>query len=63
MTYGDDGPKLKTVWNVTAVNGTIYAGVEPAGLFRSDDGGATWTHVAGLTNHPTRAAHGGLIPH
>ena len=67
MTYGDDGPKLKTVWNVTVSNGTIYAGVEPAGLFRSDDGGATWTHVEGLTNHPTRSewqpGAGGLILH
>ena len=72
LTYGDDGPKLKTVWNVTASNGTagsrtIYAGVEPAGLFRSEDGGATWTHVEGLTNHPTRPewqpGNGGLILH
>jgi hypothetical protein len=67
MTYGDDGPKLKTVWNVTASNGTIYAGVEPAGLFRSSDDGATWQHVEGLTNHPTRPewqpGAGGLILH
>ena len=43
------------------------AGVEPAGLFRSDDGGATWQHVEGLTNHPTRPdwrpGAGGLILH
>ncbi len=67
LTYGDDGPKLTTIWNVTAAHGTIYAGVEPAGLFRSEDKGQTWTHVAGLTNHPTRpswqAGNGGLILH
>jgi photosystem II stability/assembly factor-like uncharacterized protein len=67
MTYGDDGPKVKTVWNVTASNGTIYAGVEPAGLFRSTDAGATWEHVEGLTKHPTRdrwePGNGGLILH
>jgi photosystem II stability/assembly factor-like uncharacterized protein len=67
MTYGDDGPKVKTVWNVTASNGTIYAGVEPAGLFRSTDAGATWEHVEGLTGHPTRdkwePGNGGLILH
>ena len=28
----------------------LYAGVEPAGLFRSDDGGETWSHVAGCRN-------------
>ncbi|HEX5589120.1 MAG TPA: hypothetical protein VFX65_02375 [Candidatus Limnocylindrales bacterium] len=79
---GDGAPKLKTVWNVTASNGAagspsaasraagsraIYAGVEPAGLFRSTDGGQTWAHVEGLTNHPSRPewqpGNGGLILH
>jgi hypothetical protein len=67
LTYGDGGPKLKTVWNVTATKDAIYAGVEPAGLFRSTDGGATWQHVEGLTNHPTRSewqpGNGGLCLH
>ena len=36
-------------------NGTLYAGVEPAGLFRSDDRGQTWSHVAGLREHPSPA--------
>jgi photosystem II stability/assembly factor-like uncharacterized protein len=67
LTYGDDGPKLTRVWNVTAAHGVIYAGVEPAGLFRSRDGGQTWEHVEGLTNHPTRPewqpGNGGLCLH
>lgn len=68
LTYGDDGPKVVTVWNVTAgIDGSLYAGVEPAGLFRSTDGGATWSHVDGLTNHPSRPqwvpGNGGLILH
>ena len=67
LTYGDDGPAIPTVWNVTAAHGAVYAGVEPAGLFRSDDGGATWAHVAGLTEHPSRPewqpGNGGLILH
>jgi photosystem II stability/assembly factor-like uncharacterized protein len=68
LNYGDDGPKVVTVWNVTAgIDGSLYAGVEPAGLFRSTDGGATWSHVEGLTNHPSRPAWvggaGGLILH
>jgi hypothetical protein len=67
ISYGDDGPKIPTVWNVTPAHGSIYAGVEPAGLFRSDDGGATWSHVAGLREHPSRPGWepgaGGLICH
>jgi len=67
LTYGDDGPKVKTVWNVTATKDAIYAGVEPAGLFRSTDHGATWQHVAGLRDHPTRPdwqpGNGGLCLH
>lgn len=67
LTYGDAGPKIETVWNVTPINGTVYAGVEPAGLFRSDDRGATWQHVAGLREHPSRPewqpGNGGLCLH
>jgi photosystem II stability/assembly factor-like uncharacterized protein len=67
LTYGDAGPKIATVWNVTRGVDALYAGVEPAGLFRSRDGGATWQHVEGLTNHPTRAewqpGAGGLCLH
>src|SRR5437763_14632274 len=48
LTYGDAGQKINKPWNVTPVNGTVYTGMDPAGLFRSDDGGATWSHVAGL---------------
>ncbi len=67
LTYGDDGPTMRSVWHLTPAHGVLYAGVEPAGLFRSDDGGATWAHVEGLTNHPTRSTwapgNGGLICH
>jgi photosystem II stability/assembly factor-like uncharacterized protein len=67
LTYGDDGPKIPTVWNVAAAHGAIYAGVEPAGLFRSEDGGATFQHVVGLRDHPSRPSwqpgNGGLILH
>src|SRR3989304_1706917 len=67
LTYGEDGPKMKTVWNITPVGDALYAGVDPAGLFRSDDRGETWQHVEGLTNHPTRptweGGFGGLCLH
>src|SRR6476660_428240 len=70
LTYGDgDGVEpIKTVWSLAATpDGGLLAGVQPAGLFRSDDKGATWRHVEGLTNHPTRPSWqpgaGGLILH
>jgi photosystem II stability/assembly factor-like uncharacterized protein len=68
LTYGDGAPPVVTVWSLaTAADGSIYAGVEPAGLFRSDDGGVSWSHVEGLTDHPTRPTWqpggGGLILH
>jgi photosystem II stability/assembly factor-like uncharacterized protein len=67
LTYGDDGPKLTTVWNVTPSAVGLFAGVEPAGLFRSADRGATWNHVAALREHPStpewQPGQGGLILH
>ena len=67
LTYGDNGPDLTRVWNVTAAHGAIYAGVEPAGLFRSEDKGTTWREVEGLRAHPSRPewqpGNGGLICH
>jgi hypothetical protein len=33
---------------------TVYAGVEPAALFRSDDGARSWSLVRGLWDHPHR---------
>jgi photosystem II stability/assembly factor-like uncharacterized protein len=67
LTYGEDEPKVTTIWNLTPSNGTLYAGVEPAGLFLSDDDGQTWSHVAGLREHPSRPewqpGNGGLCLH
>ncbi len=68
LTYGDEGPPIKTVWSLAVgPDGAIMAGVEPAGLFRSTDRGETWSHVEGLTDHPTRESwqpgNGGLILH
>lgn len=72
LTYGDgnggDATSVATIWSLAAApDGSLLAGVEPAGLFRSTDGGSTWSHVEGLTNHPTRPTWGpgagGLILH
>ena len=35
MTYGDDGPPIPSVWSLASRGSTLFAGVEPAGLFRS----------------------------
>ncbi len=45
---------IKMVWSLSPAGDRLYAGVEPAGLFRSDDGGQSFEHVYGLRDHPTR---------
>jgi len=67
LSYGADGPKVTTVWKLEPGDGVVYAGVEPAGLFRSTDRGETWEHVAGLREHPSQPqwepGAGGLCLH
>jgi photosystem II stability/assembly factor-like uncharacterized protein len=67
LSYPDGQDPVTTVWSLQPVNGSVFAGVEPAGLFRSDDAGANWRHVEGLTNHPSRPewqpGNGGLCLH
>jgi photosystem II stability/assembly factor-like uncharacterized protein len=62
-----DGPSIEQVWSLAVHNGALYAGVDPAGLFRSDDGGRTWTELTSLRAHPTsatwRPTNGGLPLH
>ena len=67
----DSGLSVKRVWHVrpgrAGEPGVVYAGVDPAGLFRSNDRGAAWEEVAGLNRHNTREkwtpGAGGLILH
>jgi photosystem II stability/assembly factor-like uncharacterized protein len=54
LAYDSGEDAIKSVWSLAARDGRLYAGVQPAGLFSSDDGGESWTHVAGLRDHPTR---------
>jgi photosystem II stability/assembly factor-like uncharacterized protein len=54
LAYPSGEEPLKTVWSVAPGLGCLYAGVEPAGLFRSDDQGQSWRHVGGLRAHPSR---------
>ena len=54
LNYAEGVDPIVSAWLVKPAGDVIYAGVEPAGLFKSTDGGETWTHVEGLTNHPSR---------
>jgi len=54
LAYAAGEEPIKSVWSLAPANGYLYAGVQPAGLFRSDDGGQSWQHVTGLRDHPTR---------
>lgn len=47
--------QVEAVWSLGRAGGRLYAGGKPGVLFSSDDGGTTWTAVAGLNEHPTRA--------
>jgi len=65
------GLSVEKVWQITpgrdTAPGVVYAGVEPAALFKSEDNGQTWSDVRGLTTHPTRdqwaPGAGGLMLH
>lgn len=52
------GRTVSRLWHLepgrVGETGVIYAGVEPAALFKSEDGGVTWREVVGLSNHATR---------
>ena len=62
---------LRRVWQLQPAGpdrpDTVFAGVEPAALFRSDDGGETFELVTGLWDHPHRPrwepGGGGLCLH
>ena len=46
--------EFKRVWHLEpslADADVVYAGIEDAALFRSGDGGATWTELSGLRKH------------
>jgi len=65
----DSGLKLERIWHIEPAldGGSLYAGVAPAALYRSADGGQNWQEVTGLTEHPSRPrwqpGGGGLCLH
>ena len=68
---GGGAATVERVWHIEPAGasqpGVIYAGVQPAALFKSDDRGDTWEEVVSLSNHPTRESwepgFGGLCLH
>ncbi len=66
-----DLEKVIQIWNITPGRadepGALYAGVQPAALFKSTDRGQSWMLVEGLYDHPQRGVWnpgaGGLCLH
>ena len=63
-----DGLAVKRIWNLQPDGkGRLYAGVEPAALFMSEDGSESWQGFDGLNYHETREkwqpGNGGLCLH
>ena len=65
----DDGRALINIWSLEAGDGAreLWCGVEPASLFRSQDGGDSWEMVDGISNHEHarkwQPGNGGLCMH
>ena len=65
----DADATVAKIWTIEPgmEEGVVYAGVAPAALFRSDDGGMTWALNRGLWDRPERAkwqpGAGGLCLH
>jgi photosystem II stability/assembly factor-like uncharacterized protein len=59
--------KLTQIWTFHTSGDRVYAGVDQAGLFTSDDQGITWDPVVGLNEHESRPGwepgFGGLCAH
>jgi hypothetical protein len=65
----EDGRALANIWSLEAGDGKkeMWCGVEPASLFRSEDGGDTWEMTPGISNHEHarkwQPGNGGLCMH
>jgi photosystem II stability/assembly factor-like uncharacterized protein len=67
----DEGREVRAIWHLAPDRRggarRLWAGVEPAGLFVSADGGESWRWAESLQRHPTsatwQAAKGGLALH
>ena len=63
----EQGRKLTQIWTFHTVGSKIFAGVDEAGLFVSDDEGLTWEPVVALNEHESRSnwkpGFGGMCAH
>ena len=65
----DDGRALINIWSLEPGEGKqdLWCGVEPASLFKSNDGGDSWEMVQGISNHEHarkwQPGNGGLCMH
>src|SRR5438874_1022963 len=54
----DMGVAIQNIWSVAPGHksqpGVVFAGTQPAGLFRSEDWGQNWMPVDGINRHPDR---------
>lgn len=70
-SFADTPEQVVKVWNITPGRldepGVLYAGIQPAALFKSTDRGVSWSLVEGLYDHPQRGlwnpGAGGLALH
>lgn len=70
LAEGDPLGSVERLWRIEPAateGGTMWCGGDPGVLFRSSDGGETWTEVASLSTHETRGewgpGAGGLTAH
>ncbi|MHC4134576.1 MAG: sialidase family protein [Planctomycetota bacterium] len=66
--YPEGGDKkLNQIWTLLSAGDRVYAGVDTAGLFYSEDDGASWHPVPALNDHATSRSWfpgaGGLCAH
>ncbi|QDZ00259.1 exo-alpha-sialidase [Nitratireductor mangrovi] len=54
LAYPEGQDPVAAGWSLALCSGGLYAGVQPAGLFKSEDGGKSWRHIDGLQKHPSR---------